>query len=48
LKYNFKKVAKVVVVRYGIEPQTQVFSGLRFLGPVYWAPAKSSFLIFER
>jgi len=35
LKYNFKKVAKVVVVRCGIEPPTQAFSGFGIREPIY-------------
>jgi len=31
----------------GIEPPTQAFSGFWLLGPCYFAPAKSSFLISE-
>ena len=37
-----------VVARDGIEPPTQAFSGLWLLEPVYFAPAKSNFLISER
>ena len=41
------KRQKNVVAKDGIEPPTQAFSGLWLLEPVYFAPAKSSFLILQ-
>ena len=47
LNISLKKIAKDMVARDGIEPPTQAFSGLWLLEPVYFAPAKFSFLILQ-